>query len=82
MIIELQYVLYYYLFIYLFINFVNKGNYIYRLVDKKAAIGYVYEDSTESPPHASKVSEDDDENEDKEEDDLSDLDLGKCSDAA
>ncbi|GFY68305.1 hypothetical protein TNIN_364851 [Trichonephila inaurata madagascariensis] len=47
--------------------------------DKKAAIGYVYEDSTESPPHQSNTpkdgEEDDEENEEDKEEDLSDIDL-------
>ncbi|GFT05561.1 hypothetical protein NPIL_394872, partial [Nephila pilipes] len=47
--------------------------------DKKAAIGYVYEDSTESPPHQTITSkdgeEDDDENDEDKEEDLSDIDL-------
>ncbi|XP_055947280.1 CLK4-associating serine/arginine rich protein-like isoform X1 [Argiope bruennichi] len=46
--------------------------------DKKAAIGYVYEDSTESPQHQNNISkedEDDEENEEEKEEDLSDIDL-------
>lgn len=53
-----------------------------RNADKKAAIGYVYEDSTESPPrlnNASKMDDDEEENEEEEkEEDLSDIDLGKA----
>lgn len=60
----------------LFIS-LNKNKFSDRLADKKAAIGYVYEDSTESPPHVNKVPEEDDENDEDKEDDLSDLDLGK-----
>ncbi|GBN42125.1 CLK4-associating serine/arginine rich protein [Araneus ventricosus] len=46
--------------------------------DKKAAIGYVYEDSTESPQHPNNISkedDDDDENDEEKEEDLSDIDL-------
>ncbi|XP_054712430.1 CLK4-associating serine/arginine rich protein-like [Uloborus diversus] len=51
-----------------------------KLMDKKAAIGYVYEDSTESPPHLNNVKsidaeEDEEENEEEKEEDLSDIDL-------
>ncbi|KAG8194592.1 hypothetical protein JTE90_013328 [Oedothorax gibbosus] len=46
--------------------------------DKKAAIGYVYEDSTESPPRPSSAPKDEDDEEELEEEkeeDLSDIDL-------
>ncbi|XP_015905865.1 CLK4-associating serine/arginine rich protein [Parasteatoda tepidariorum] len=49
-----------------------------KLLDKKVAIGYVYEDSTGSPTRSSimkDMEEDDEENEEDKEDDLSDLDL-------
>ncbi|GIY51211.1 hypothetical protein CEXT_261121 [Caerostris extrusa] len=46
--------------------------------DKKAAIGYVYEDSTDSPPHLNILKDgegDEDENDEEKEEDLSDIDL-------
>lgn len=46
-----------------------------KLSDKKAAIGYIYEDSTIEPPLAQLGTDDKSSSEDEKDDDLSDIDL-------